>query len=218
MADIVAIAALEAAAAKISAAKSKGNKQQGGRAGAVANALVGAAHYLPSAREEVGRHASEDEASADEGRPKFQRPKNEAEAQRMQLERLMRNPTRPVVLPERKTKQAPKVRDFNLDVMGACHATRTGGRRCALVCAHRRGGARARTRARGRLERWLWKRRLSRVPRGAAPRGDAARVRARRGSAGTFEQGADTARTRRASGPAPGQSRTPHTLLIPSAP
>ncbi len=53
-------------------------------------------------------------------------PKTPAEIQKVQLERLMAHPEKPVKLPEKRERKLPAVKDFNLDVMGSSAGAGSG--------------------------------------------------------------------------------------------
>jgi len=142
MADIVAIAALEAAAAKLAAAKRK-EKEKEKEKTKLSPFLKD--YELPSAslkKKPFDRERDEVSSSGEEGTAKRPRPRTEAELQARQLEKLMRNPEKPVELPARPEKKPPKIREFNLDVMGALSqpdGEATGGRRARATnraCKH----------------------------------------------------------------------------------
>jgi len=178
MADIVAIAALEAAAAKLAAAKRK-EKEKEKEKTKLSPFLKD--YELPSAalkKKPFDRERDEVSSSGEEGAPKRPRPRTEAELQARQLEKLMRKPEKPVELPARLDKKPPKIREFNLDVMGVSEGQARGNRRRAQLTAH----AKHHMVMSCRLERGRGQRRLSRVPRGAPPRAGPAGVRARDGT------------------------------------
>jgi hypothetical protein len=123
MADAVALAALRAAASKIEA--SKGKRRQGSAAAAAAAAAAAVApgaDVLPLAslpnKTYAPRRHSDDEGGDEGADGKRVRARTDTDVLRRHIDYLMQRPERPVPIPAAPVKQAPRIKEFNIDVMG----------------------------------------------------------------------------------------------------
>jgi hypothetical protein len=123
MADAVALAALRAAASKIEA--SKGKRRQGSAAAAAAAAAAAVApgaDVLPLAslppKTYAPRRQSDDEGGDAGADGKRVRARTDTDVLRRHIDYLMQRPERPVPIPAAPVKQAPRIKEFNIDVMG----------------------------------------------------------------------------------------------------